>query len=409
MGVDFVEIALEETANNELQYASALTPYRKSTNLSYLPSQSVKIAPGVNPMSRADELRGIPGEVARLKDDFQPTGKLSVRAYGDILPFLLALSGFSGVVTPGGSTITDPNTTTVSGANSLNSATINVVDATPFESTGSVVINGINVTYTGKTATSLTGCGSHAAYTGGESVFGNVPTGAYKWVFTKQAGIGAQTARFRTNYIDENVELDGYGFAISQLAIAADASLDADLTGLFMRRLAADTSTVPVIQAGAIQPFRHGDLYISALSGGGVVGDWTCSIANSLERIKTMSLTTPSDWPDVMEFGDDQVQVAGTLPKRVLSGVDYDALLAATTFAMTAKWAGRSNIAATAKKYGLWIQMPACQYVGGDQDDLQNKRRHGFSPDWFAAIDDTLGYDCKITVVCGVPAIATYV
>jgi len=33
-----------------------------------------------------------------------------------------------------------------------------------------VIINGVSVSYTGLTPTSLTGCGAHAAYTGGESV-----------------------------------------------------------------------------------------------------------------------------------------------------------------------------------------------------------------------------------------------
>ena len=63
-----------------------------------------------------------------------------------------------------------PAWTTVTGTNALNSATINVGDTSMFASSGTVVINSVNVTYTGKTATSFTGCGSHAAYTGGEDV-----------------------------------------------------------------------------------------------------------------------------------------------------------------------------------------------------------------------------------------------
>jgi hypothetical protein len=411
VAVDFVELAIEESPNNEATYASAVTPNRKSTNLLYPPSRTARIAPSPQHLSRADELRGIRGEVPRLIESFEPVGVLTTRAYGDLMTYLLALAGFDYVYTAGGALVTDPNATTVTGVNALNSAVINVADASPFEAAGTVIIGGGvgAVTYTGKTATSLTGCGAHPATVGGETVNGNVPVNANKWVFTKRGGINARTARLRTNYADENVLLEGYGFGVSSLGINAGAEVSADLMGLFMRRLAADTVTVPAVQSESVQPFRRGDLYVSALAGGGVLSDWSISIANTLERIRTASLQPPSDWPDLMELGDDQVAVTGTLPKRVLSGTDYDALMAATTFAMTAKWIGRSSIGATAKKYGCWIEMPKCQYVGGDQDELQNRRRHGFSPDWFAAWDSAAGYDAKITLVNGVNAIETFV
>lgn len=409
VAVDFLEIALEESPINEATYASALTPNRKSTNLLYPPSRTARISPSPTPMSRADELRGLQGEVARLADTYDPAGVITTRAYGDLLPYLLALSGFDGVVTAGGATTTGPLQTTATGVNILNSAVVNVADTTGFDAAGTFIMGGVATTYTGKTATSFTGCGAHVATVGGEVISENVPTNAYKWVFTKRKGITAQTARIRTNYADENVELDGYGFGVDSLSITAAAELSASLTGLYMRRLAADTATVPAVQASSVQPFRRGDLYVSALAGGGVLADFTVNIANSLERIHTASLNPPSDWPDLLELGDDQVQVSGTIPKRILAGTDMDALIAATTFAMTAKWIGRSVIGATTKKYGLWIEMPKCQYIGGDQDELQNRRRHGFSPDWFAAVDETVGYDAKITVICGVAAIATYV
>jgi hypothetical protein len=64
-------------------------------------------------------------------------------------------------------------------------------------------MGGANVTYTGKTATSFTGCGAHAATVGGEVIANNVPATATKWVFTKKTGIVAQTAQIRVNYADE--------------------------------------------------------------------------------------------------------------------------------------------------------------------------------------------------------------
>ena len=66
----------------------------------------------------------------------------------------------------------------VNGVNALNSATINVKvgsqqtgDATAdFPASGTLVINGVAVTYTGKTASTFTGAGAHAAYTGNEAI-----------------------------------------------------------------------------------------------------------------------------------------------------------------------------------------------------------------------------------------------
>lgn len=409
--VDFVELAIEESPINEATYASTLTPNRKSTNLLYPPSRTARIAPSPAHLSRADELRGIRGEVPRLIETFEPVGVLTTRAYGDLMTWLLALAGFDYVVTPGAAGVTTPHATTVVGANALNSPTLVLADTGGLPNVGSVVIGANTIAYTGITraTNTLTGVAAHPAYVGGEAVNGNVPVGATKWVFTKRGGINARTARIRTNYADENVLLEGYGFGVSSLGLNASAEASADLMGLFMRRLAADTVTVPAVQSESVQPFRRGDLYVSALAGGGVLSDWTISIANSLERVRTASLSPASDWPDLMELGDDQVAVTGTLPKRVLSGADYDALMAATTFAMTARWMGRTTIGATTMPYSLWAEMPKCQYVGGDQDELQNRRRHGFSPDWFAAWDSAAGYDVKLTLVNGTAAIETYV
>jgi hypothetical protein len=49
--------------------------------------------------------------------------------------------------------------------------------------------------------------------------------------------------------------------------------------------------------------------------------------------VRTLSLATPSNFPDLMEYGDDQAKLTGSIPKRVLAAADIDALLAASTFA----------------------------------------------------------------------------
>lgn len=60
--------------------------------------------------------------------------------------------------------------TTVTGANAANSATINVASTTGFPTSGKAQIGADVVSYTGVTGTSLTGCGVHPAYVGGELV-----------------------------------------------------------------------------------------------------------------------------------------------------------------------------------------------------------------------------------------------
>src|SRR5207245_2437860 len=59
-------------------------------------------------------------------------------------------------------------TTTVTGVNTLTSATLNVGDTSLFPAAGAIVLLGRTVTYTGKTATSFAGASNHPATTGGE-------------------------------------------------------------------------------------------------------------------------------------------------------------------------------------------------------------------------------------------------
>lgn len=406
--VDFVQIATEESPLNETTYALAATPNRISTNLLYPPVRSARIAPSPQHLRRNDEMRGIRGEVKRLIEGYEPVGLWSERAYADDLTWLLELSGFIGVATPGGAAVTGPEQTTATGVNALNSATVNVGSTLLFPSVGSFVMGGVATTYTGKTATTFTGCGAHAATTGGEVINGHVPAGATKWVFSKRDTIDAKTARLKINYATENVLMEGYGFACSSMSLNMAGELSADLMGLFMRRLAADAATVPVIAASSIPPIRRGDLFISALAGGGRLADWTVSVTNPLERIMSASVDPSSYWPDAMEFGDEEVTVSGTIPKRILTGTDLDALIAATSFSMTARWVSSKVIGATAEPYQVWLEMPAVQYTGGDTDEMAAKRRFGFNPDWFAHYDETLGYDAKWTLINGVTAINTF-
>src|SRR5207244_6455006 len=65
--------------------------------------------------------------------------------------------------TTGGEVVAAAVTTTVTGVNALNSATLNVGDTSLFPGSGSFVLLGTIVTYTGKTTTSFTGASNPAA------------------------------------------------------------------------------------------------------------------------------------------------------------------------------------------------------------------------------------------------------
>ena len=76
----------------------------------------------------------------------------------------------SGSVLTGLKNVLDPEVSTTAGANATNSATLNVASTQGFPPTGRFRLGGVLTAYTGITATTLTGCGNHAATTGGEVV-----------------------------------------------------------------------------------------------------------------------------------------------------------------------------------------------------------------------------------------------
>jgi hypothetical protein len=343
---DFVEVALEESPVHE-NANTAVTPHRIASNKLYLPVRSARLSPAPGHLDRSDELRGIQGAPARLIEMYEPGGALSERIYFKDLTWLLTLAGFVGTHTAGDGVITDPD---------------------------GVVI----------------------------------PAGAERWVFAKRDTIDAQTAQVRINHKREDVELKGNGYAISQLGLNAAGELTADLVGLVLKRLAADTTTVPAYPSQQIPPARRGELLLTWLANGGRPADFSLSIANPVERVRDISIDPPSHYPNALEHAAEQVAVTGSIPKRALDADDFDALLAATTFAAEARWKSSKSIGVTGYKYALWIEMPSCQYVAGEPEEHGNKRRVGASYDFFAAYDEVAGYDVKLTLVNDVAAIATY-
>jgi hypothetical protein len=408
--VSYLRLQIEETARYE--GAPVLTPYRVSTVARDMPITSARLSPEPQPMSRADELRNIEGEIADIPDFFEPAGSYAERAYLNDLVFLLQIGGFVSTIVAGAGTIgtTGINSTTATGVNGLNSAVVNVASTAGFPPVGSFVLAGAGsaVTYTGITATSFTGCGSHAATTGGESIQDILPTGVYKHTFAKRGGSVAKTAQLIAVYTEAARYIKGQGYGCSSIGLNALGQVTADLMGLVYVRT-TDPALTPVLDAPAILPLRRADLQLSWLAGTAETDDFTVSIANTIERRKTFGLPTRSYFADKMFHGNERVRVTGSIPKFAIADADVDALIAASTFAALARWRSNVNIGATTYPYSMNLDMPSCQYSGGSDDELSNNRRFGSSYDWAAKWDMTAGYDARISIVCAIPQLETYV
>jgi hypothetical protein len=401
---DCIELKYEESPRYE--NAPVVTPYQVSTTARYFPVQEGQIAPGPQFIDRMDELRGYEGAPEQLIDTYDPVGTLKLRGYVDDLAFLLGLAGFKGVFTAGGATVPGAESTTATGVNALNSAIVNVGDTSGFDAAaGTFLLAGAAVTFTGKTATSFTGCGAHAATAGGELVQDVVPVGASKWVFSKRVGATAKTAQFTACYADEGVWLRGQGYGISKLDVGSNGDLNAAMSGLYWNRLTVDPNIAPSYPSAGIPPVRKGDLLIRGLTGTGNIDDFNLSIDNPL--VKRRSMTVASYFADKLEQDKQKVKVTGSIPKSTLTAADLDAWIAGTSFATKVKWIVPKVIGATLCKYNVTVEMPKCQIIGGDVDGVANVRQFGSSHQFWAAQDETLGYDVKITVVCSVTSITS--
>jgi hypothetical protein len=333
--VDSVTLAYEETPRPE--GAATTTPYQIATAARNFPAKSFKLSATPALLSRGDEIRGIEGVVPDLVDGYQPAVDLSHNAYADDLIFLLGLTGFKGTYTAGDGIIVDPDAATI-------------------------------------------------------------PAGAARWVFNKRGGNIPKTAQLTAVYADESqwYRMQGAGFTSLGMNLAGE--LTGSGMGTFFSRLTSDPNISPTIASAAIPFFRRIDLTIPTwLASTGVTSDFGWTITNPLDAIKTPAVQ--SLFPDVLLNGAERVSVAGTIAKRTLVNADIDALIAASSFAAKVKWLSAKVIGATAYKYTMWLEMPACQIVGGDHDPLSNVRQFGDTLNWRAAYDETAGYDAKFTVV----------
>ena len=346
--MSYLRINIEETPRYE--GAPTANPFRISSNNLDLPITSGRITPNPQQMDRSDELRNIEGSPPRIPDAFEPEGGLAVRAYLNAMPYLLQIAGYQGVATAGNGVITDPDAAII-------------------------------------------------------------PTGVTRWVFNKRtfaANAQAKTAQIIAAYTEASTFLKGQGYGISNLTLNAAGEVGADLMGMVCLRV-ADPVITPSFESLAILPMRRADLQIQSwLAGTGETDDFTVAIANPLVRRKGLGIATRTYFPDKMFPGDERVVVSGTIPKYALDPEDVDALIASSTFVAKARWQSDKFVGATAKPYSMWIEMPACQLISGQPDELGNRRRYGANYDWVASWDEAAGYDARITILNATAAVETY-
>lgn len=461
MANSYLHLAMEESPRYE--GAAATTPYRVSTTGVFLPTTAGRVNANPSYIDRTNELRNIQGGVPDLLDTFAPDGSIAERAYINHMAYLFSLAGLKATITPGDGTnaawtltwagaaatggtytITVPQGTTAAIAYNATIAqiqaaleavggvgnylvvqtsggpppTAGVVTVTFRRALGGTAIAAVTTNVAGLT-------GGATTITAATSVAGTAPTvtspdfvtadtfatkpnsfvgpGAFKYTFAKRVGAQAQTAQVTAAYGDMGIWLRGQGYGVSDLSLNAAGEMTANMLGLVVASI-ADPALSPTYDSQSVLPVRRGDFTLNWLTGGGVVDDFTMSLANPLAVVRTLGLATPSFFPDVMEQGDTWPTLTGTIPKRRLNATDWAALIAASTFSATARWRTPAYVSDSPSKYGLWCTMPAVQLVGGTPDELYARRRFGASYNWAAQWDETTGYDFLFSLVCGVSA-----
>ena len=185
------------------------------------------------------------------------------------------------------------------------------------------------------------------------------------------AGSIPQTAKLGWAYTDQSTYYEARGCATEQFEIdtpdTGGAQIKASGPALYLNRVAnaaAITSTSPTYESVSIRPFTQANLAV------------TYSGSNA-----------PSSPSPASGF---TVQINNpVIEKRNLTDAEWQAMRDLNVFTITATWLSSQSITgSTGAKYGLQVAINA-QLVGGDIDDLDNKRRHGASYNWKAVYDGT--------------------
>lgn len=231
-------------------------------------------------------------------------------------------------------------------------------------------------------------------------------TGAFLWTSTKRTGNQAKAAEVIAAYEGNAVYKRGQGMGISQLSIDAMATMQATLLGLVHEEI-LDPGLSPSYLTDAVAPFLSRDLLVDWREGSGNISEISLQIANPI--VAQRDYGRRSAFPGTLRYDQGYVTVTGSVNTDALDADDEDALLLADTFAASAHWRSESTVASSGHPYEMFVELPACQIVGGSgAEDLVNRRNHTGSYEFMAAYDEGEGYDARFSVVCGLSAIESY-
>ena len=178
---------------------------------------------------------------------------------------------------------------------------------------------------------------------------------------------------------------------------------DASCTDLVLKPQ-TDPSLTPVVSTEA--PFRRGDLALSWLSGSAHTTDFDFSIKQDIEAIN--ELMVASDYPSLLQFKKDAKRyIGGSISKASVGSVDMTALTSGTQFVATIKLVGRAAV--TGSYYPtLWINIPGCQLVKANLDDVAAERRREGKWDWEARYESGTSKLVTVTLVNGTAAYKSF-
>jgi hypothetical protein len=297
-----------------------------STKKVFFPLTSFKHSANITHLERDDELRNQDEPLSVLAEKYDPSWELTSRLYPDLAGLLHKGALGAPTSTAGNGVITDPDATVI-------------------------------------------------------------PTGATRHVWTAPfgpTGVSPQTMAFDPSYKDQGVYFALRGAATSSISVTAPEDGGAMITAggpaAYHGRV-SDPGLSPTYEALTTRPWTRGNLTLSWMSGSATTEDFSLDMSAPVDMVR--SLGVASKYPDVVEKGEGLITWTGKIKKRQLDQDDWDALLNATGFAATAKFVS-DTVIASGYPHKLYYTFSNCQYVGGDPDDLSNRRRHGAEFDFKA-------------------------
>ena len=440
----------------------AAAPYRKSTIVEYEPFTGIQLQASQQRINRDDEIIGIPAPRAEIQNGHRPSGSFQARLYpNSLLLFLLScghqpVAGYpkqgngtncvqtltkGGTISGGTWTITFNGETTGAISATATAAEVQAhLERLASVRSGDIAVTGGPVTttnlvltfqgnYSAKvvpdvtvTTASLTGTTptitpsvttAGATGTNLDSLGRGAAPGAYIWELEARNGalgsrgkLDAFTLSLIAAYNEQ--EIFGEGFAVNRLSVSGDGGVSGDMVGLYVDRFLTTPTLSPVYDSETIRPVLFSDLKATWLSGGGPMSGFTWSVAHQHEVSDDASIRRP-DWPARCLLSG-RTELTGSMESSQFDAQDWDLMLAAGTFPLTADYVIPSMIAATGSPYRLTLYAPAAQLgADGGPEQMQNKARHGATWPWKATYSSSSGYAHRLIVHCARSAVETYV